>query len=98
MFLASSMRPSQFSLHHSCALAHQRVGAGACDAHGEIGADERRPTGVRMREIERAIVRRAADPLAQRFVPALHQHLANAADGLRVAPDLDGALLLLEDY
>ena len=49
-----------------------------------------------MREIQRAIIRRAADPLTERLVAALNKHLASVADQLGVAADLDGALLLLE--
>jgi len=48
-------------------------------------------------EVEGTVIGGAADPLAERRIAAFHQHLANAADEQSVAPDLNGALLLLDD-
>ena len=50
-----------------------------------------------MREIQSAILRRAANPLSQRLVAAFHVDLFDLPDQIGVAPDLDGALLLLHD-
>src|SRR5579863_6911206 len=72
IFISTSMTPSQSSLHHSYdiayTLAHQRVGAGASHPHRKVLTHQRLRAAVRMREVERTIVRRAADPLSQRLV------------------------------
>src|ERR1700674_3878687 len=77
IFISTSMkRPSQVSLHHSCAFAHQRVRAGARHPYREIPAEK--AAVRRMREVERAVVGGTAHPLPQRLMAALYQHFLHA--------------------
>src|SRR5580658_9425351 len=72
IFISTSMRslPFLIPLHHTGglriehALAHQRVRSGARDPHVEIAAHQCGARIVRMREIERPVLRSASDPLA----------------------------------
>src|SRR5262249_41066651 len=89
IFISTSMAPSQTPLHHSYALAHQRVGARARHAHLQIPADQRIVTACCIRKIQRAIVGRPPDPLTQRLIAALYENFANGANQLGIAPDLD---------
>src|ERR1035441_2815738 len=79
------------------ALADQRVGAGAGDADGKILAGQIVSIAIGVREVEGPVAGGAANPLAQGLIPPFHQHFLAAADELTVAPDLNGALLLLEN-
>src|SRR3974390_501676 len=74
-------------------VAGKGIGPGARDTDIEIAAQK--PVACAVREVERAIIGRAADPLAHGRVAALHQDLPGAAHQLGVAANLDGALLLL---
>ncbi len=47
IFISTSMTPSQSSLHHSYALTHQRVGAGARDPDRQVLAHQGLAAGVR---------------------------------------------------
>src|ERR1017187_9851555 len=80
-----------------CALAYQRVGAGAGDANGKVLARQIVSIGIGVREVEGPVAGGAPNPLAQGLIPAFHQHFQDAADELSVAPDLNGALPLLEN-
>src|SRR5215472_6878751 len=97
IFISTSMAPSQLSLHHSCTFAHQRVGPGAGDAHGQVRAQELVAVGGGMGEVESTVVGGAADPLAERGMPSLDQNFLDGADALGVAADLNQALFFLQD-
>src|ERR1035438_10202892 len=89
----------QALLHHiRHAFTGQRIGARARHAYVHVLAHQRRAPVAGMREIQRAILRGAADPLAQRLVAAFHQDLLDAADQFGIAADLYGALLFVEDH
>src|SRR5579875_472674 len=92
---AKSQKPHcvpDLSLH---GFAYQRVGAGARDPHIQVAAQQ--PVAFGMPEVQSTVIRGAPDPLPKGLISPFHQHLAHAADQLRVAPDLDRALLLLKD-
>src|SRR5579863_435597 len=90
IFISTSIPPPPPQpLHHT--LTDQRIRSRARHPHIEIPADEI-VTVVRLAgEIQRAILRRASDPLSQRLVAAFYQHLLHRTDGFRIPPDLNGA-------
>src|SRR5882724_3968262 len=79
----------------------QRVGARACHPRMNVLAEKiafaagfgRR----RVQEIERLVLRSAADPLAGGFVESLHQTLLDSPHVCGVAADLNVALEFLDD-
>src|SRR5690242_13340352 len=99
IFISSSTGASLISLHHTRhGFTRQRIRPGARHANGNVTPEQRLARRRRMSKVERTILRRAADPLALRLVAPLHMRLLDLADQRRVTPDLDGALLLVEDH
>src|ERR1700724_439204 len=52
---------------------------------------------LRMNKIESAILSSPADPLARGMIIAFHEGLFDGSDQLGIAPDLNGALMLLKN-
>src|SRR5215831_15970838 len=89
IFISTSMSPPPTSLHHSYGFTHQGVGPRARNPYRQVLSHQRIAVGGRVGEVEGAVVRGAADPLAERLVAAFDHHFARGANHLRVAPDLD---------
>src|SRR5207302_4123504 len=70
----------QFSLHHSCTLAHQGVGAGARHPYREVLTDQGIAACLGMREVQSPVVGSPADPLSESLVPSLHQDLLRSEE------------------
>src|SRR5215469_6502168 len=96
IFISTSMPSLQ---HRSGRLiygfADERIGACARDSHRYILAQQR--VFIASREVERPVVRCAANPLAKRLMPPFHVYLFHGADQVGIAPNLNRPLPLVEN-
>jgi hypothetical protein len=76
-------------------FARQRIRTRARNAHVQILSHL--SLRARSGEVQRPILRRPPDPLACSRVEPFHHHFLKPAHHRRVFPELDGALLLLND-
>src|SRR5207248_9212494 len=84
------------TLEHT--LSDQRMWTGPRHLPGQIFSAERLGGCSPVREVQCAILRRAADPLAQRLIAAFDKHLFDLPDEIGIPSNLDAALLLLHDH
>src|SRR6516162_10313204 len=102
IFISTSICGPLSSLAAGHGLASQRIRAGTRDPNIQKFSNQclvvlrTRVSGVV--EVERPVLCGSPDPLTRGLIIPLHERFLRGPDQLRVAPDLDGPLLFLENH